>query len=90
VLQGADILSELHRAVGHAQEAEQWAGKRDRLVEAMEAVLWSQEDGIWYDYDRQSNTQRRIYAASNLGKCKNIFKKIYLLKVKNNFSQSLG
>jgi hypothetical protein len=40
---------------------------REELVEAMEAVLWNQEDGIWYDYDRESQTQRRIYAASNLG-----------------------
>jgi neutral trehalase len=48
---------------------------RDKLIEGMEAVLWNEEDGIWYDYDMESNNQRRVYYASNLGNKKLLVRK---------------
>ena len=36
------------------------------LVDAMDEILWDDEDGIWYDYDMLNLTPRKYYTPSNL------------------------
>jgi neutral trehalase len=36
------------------------------LSDAIDAVLWNEEDGIWYDYDFVNGVQRKIFSPSNL------------------------
>ena len=36
------------------------------LIEAMDEVLWNEEDGIWYDFDILNSIPRKYYSPSNL------------------------
>ncbi|KAK3929304.1 Trehalase, partial [Frankliniella fusca] len=52
-------LKERVKATGYGRIASE-------LREAVQAVLWNEEDGIWYDYDASNKKQRRYFYGSNL------------------------
>lgn len=35
-------------------------------MQAIQAVLWNEEDGIWYDYDLMNNKPRPYFTPTNL------------------------
>ncbi|KAJ8912193.1 hypothetical protein NQ315_003797 [Exocentrus adspersus] len=47
-------------------EAKRYLDLAERWREAIEEVLYNNEDGTWYDYDIKTGKQRRFFFASNL------------------------
>ena len=47
-------------------KAENFNKVSDLLTQAIDEVLWDSEDGIWYDYDIDTQESRKNYSPSNL------------------------
>ena len=63
----AEILSKFHsEVVGDEEKAEEYSNIQEDLNEAIDAVLWNEEDGSWYDFDLIHGCQRRFFTPSNL------------------------
>ena len=63
----AKIMAEYHRDLFDDQvKASQYEAVANDLTEAVEAVLWDPEDGIWYDYDFVNCISRKYFTPSNL------------------------
>ncbi len=63
----ARIMAEYHRDLFDDQiKASYYERLADDLTEAVEAVLWDEEDGIWYDYDFVRGQSRKAFTPSNL------------------------
>ncbi|UCH35542.1 MAG: hypothetical protein JSV65_04100 [Armatimonadota bacterium] len=45
----AGFLAEIGAALGRPADAEAWRAERQRLATAVEAALWCEEDGMYYD-----------------------------------------
>ncbi|XP_026288503.1 trehalase isoform X2 [Frankliniella occidentalis] len=52
-------LNQRNKATGYGRIA-------NELRAAVQAVLWNEEDGIWYDYDALNKKQREYFYGSNL------------------------
>ena len=65
--QNARILSHYHQELlGDTEKSQNFAKMADILTEAVEEVLWHEEDGIWYDYEISSGQSRTYFTPSNL------------------------
>nr|ABE27189.1 trehalase [Spodoptera frugiperda] len=53
------ILMNPRKAATYGQLAQQW---RD----AIQAILWNEEDGMWYDYDIRDKLHRKYFYSSNV------------------------
>ena len=62
----AGIIGELHKIGGDETEASKWQEKACQLHEAMEELLWSEEDGCWFDLNITTGCKNPCYSASNL------------------------
>lgn len=51
---------------GHGNKTADYASRAERRLAAMEAVLWNEEDGIWYDYDLEEQEPRNRFFISNM------------------------
>jgi alpha,alpha-trehalase len=73
----ARVLSRFHAFLGNASKATEYAGVADQLEEAIDRVLWNEEDGAWYvsvycprvrltkKYERKPTTPRASRAAGS-------------------------
>ncbi|KAJ8664616.1 hypothetical protein QAD02_006278 [Eretmocerus hayati] len=64
--QNARILAKFYHHKNDTQKVEYYASVAQQYQSAIEALLWNEEDGTWYDYDTRSHKQRRVFYASNL------------------------
>lgn len=62
----AKLIAEYYRKIGNTAQAQRFETEAANLLEAIEAVLWSEEDGAWYDYDILNSKPRKYFSASNL------------------------
>ncbi|XP_017782171.1 PREDICTED: trehalase isoform X2 [Nicrophorus vespilloides] len=62
----AVILSEWHSSFGNTQKSYYYKDIADRWLQAVEAILWHEVDGIWLDYDLENNIPREHFYPSNL------------------------
>ena len=46
--------------------AADFASFRDEITAGMDALLWCEDDGVWYDYDFANMRQRAFFTPSNL------------------------
>lgn len=58
-------IATFYRSAGNITRAEEFEKNAADLLVAIAAVLWNEEDGIWYDYDLINQKPRRYYGASN-------------------------
>lgn len=50
----------------YLQKVKYYNGIANEYREAIHAILWHEEDGTWYDYDKSHRRPRRIFYPSNL------------------------
>ncbi|XP_047117699.1 trehalase-like [Schistocerca piceifrons] len=62
----ARILSEFHTSLGNTEKAGYYTAKMNEILEAIDAVLWNDEEGIWLDYDMLNKVSRNQFYPSNL------------------------
>nr|AQV08186.1 trehalase [Locusta migratoria] len=62
----ARILSEFHTSLGNTEKASYYTAKMAEILQAIEAVLWNDEEGIWLDYDSLNKVYRNQFYPSNL------------------------
>ncbi|VEN45451.1 unnamed protein product [Callosobruchus maculatus] len=60
------ILSKFCKILHQEERAEHWEKYANEWQEAINKVLYNEEDGVWYDYDLKLEKHRRYYFASNL------------------------
>lgn len=53
------------KIVGESEKAILWMKKSKDLLEAIDELLYNEEEGIWLDYDVKTNSQRKRFYASN-------------------------
>lgn len=58
-------IASFYNMSGNTAKVEEYEKIASDLLIAIKAVLWNEEDGIWYDYDLINNKQRKIFLASN-------------------------
>lgn len=51
-------LAEFHSLLGDPIMAEKYMAKADEMQAAIKAVLWCEEDRMWYDFDLINNASR--------------------------------
>ena len=61
----ASIISNFYEAEGFTEIAKHWKQRETDLINAMEILLWDEEDGIWYDIDSYG-PRFENFSASNL------------------------
>lgn len=59
-------IAEFYRNYGNNIKADEYEQLGADLLAAIEAVLWNEEDGAWYDYDLLNTKQRKTFAVTNL------------------------
>ncbi|KZC05540.1 Trehalase, partial [Dufourea novaeangliae] len=64
--QNARLLSEFHKYLGNFRKAASYEKVAAQLQQAIDNVLWNEEEGIWLDYDVQNNRPRNTFYPSNL------------------------
>ncbi|XP_053125832.1 trehalase [Hemicordylus capensis] len=60
------LLASFYGALGNATKAAQFQAAHQRRVAALQAVLWSAEDGVWLDYNLLRRRRNRAFYPSNL------------------------
>lgn len=58
-------VARYHDLLGNAKEAAEWYEKAQIIQKSIEAVLYDDDDGIWYDYEIDSKTSRKKFHPSN-------------------------
>lgn len=62
----AKIIAEFSSLNGDGQKAAQYNDKAQLILEAIQAVLWNAELGIWLDFDLINNIPRNFFTPTNL------------------------
>ncbi|XP_058979800.1 trehalase isoform X1 [Musca domestica] len=62
----AKIIAEFYRLAGNNSKAEEYENKAAKILEAIEAVHWNEEAGVWLDYDLINNKSRNYFVPTNL------------------------
>nr|XP_018899078.1 PREDICTED: trehalase-like [Bemisia tabaci] len=63
--QNARILSRWCAILGKPNKSAHYKEHADDLLKAITAILWNEEEGIWFDYDLLNKKQRKYFYASN-------------------------
>jgi len=59
-------VSEFYSLLGDSAKSDDFIKKASEIKEAIEAVLWMNEDKMWYDYDLENDKPRKYFYPSNL------------------------
>ncbi|KAH8309015.1 hypothetical protein KR059_004950 [Drosophila kikkawai] len=65
IFRSGKILAEFNRKAGNAKKAEEYQDRCCVLVKAIRDVLWSNQAGIWLDYDVENNRPRNYFCCTN-------------------------
>ena len=66
IAKNAQILAGYAQHLGEENDASKYREHGQKLCEAIDAVLWDDRDGVWYDFDIINNCQRNHFTPSNL------------------------
>lgn len=58
------IMAGFARALGRAGDAERWSGHHAELNQLINARLWNEEAGFYFDYDPAQRRQTEVFAVS--------------------------
>ncbi|XP_054581119.1 trehalase [Eptesicus fuscus] len=64
--QAEGLMSSFHSSLGNEAEATRYRNLRARRLAALEAVLWDEEKGAWFDYDLEHGKKNHEFYPSNL------------------------
>lgn len=56
----ARTLSSFYSRLGNNQKRKYYADLADQKNKTMSSIFWDQTDGIWYDYDLNAKSRRRL------------------------------
>ncbi|XP_072382774.1 trehalase-like [Diabrotica undecimpunctata] len=59
-------LSRFYSILGNVDKAQEWSGRADKLEKGIQKFLYSEEYGVWYDFDIKSGKSRKGFYPSNL------------------------
>ncbi|KAF5288691.1 hypothetical protein FQR65_LT11956 [Abscondita terminalis] len=59
-------IAEMYAVLGKFRAHHKWYNKYLALREAIDVVLWNEDDGIWYDYDVNESKHRKMFYPSNV------------------------
>ncbi|XP_055902770.1 trehalase-like [Eupeodes corollae] len=62
----AKIIAEFYLYQNNVQKTAEYEEKAARLLEAIQAVLWNEEVGVWLDYDLINQKPRNYFSPTNL------------------------
>ncbi|XP_053965335.1 trehalase isoform X1 [Anastrepha ludens] len=62
----AQIISEFHEKAGNAEKSAEYKIKAAKIFEAIQAVHWNEEAGVWLDYDLINQKPRNYFVPTNL------------------------
>lgn len=62
----AKIIADLHGAANNIAKQSEYQTKANKLLEAINAVLWNEEAGVWLDYDLLNEKPRDYFVPTNL------------------------
>lgn len=62
----AKILSEFYVKVGNPKKAAEYETKAQKFYVGIQAVLWNEEAGTWFDYDMINAKPRNYFVPTNL------------------------
>ncbi|XP_044752456.1 trehalase-like [Coccinella septempunctata] len=62
----AVTLYEFNKQLQNFERADYYRGISERWLEAVEAVLWHEDVGVWLDFDLENGVRRDYFYASNL------------------------
>ncbi|XP_054282635.1 trehalase-like isoform X1 [Macrosteles quadrilineatus] len=63
--QNARLLSNFYKLLGDPKKASHYQYRADKLLQAIEAILWQGDKGIWMDYDLVNLKPRDYFYMSN-------------------------
>lgn len=66
ICMNVQLLSKLFSLVGDEAKSQIYRDKFLAWKEAIQMVLWNEEDGVWLDYDMLNNLQRHYFYPSNI------------------------
>lgn len=58
-------VAKFHKMLGNANETTLWWERAQLLQKSIDAVLYDETDGIWFDYDINNSTLRKNFYPSN-------------------------
>ena len=64
--QNARTLSKFYSLLNRFEKAQQYTDWGNTLQFSINAVLWNEDHGIWFDYDKRSKKPRESFYPSNL------------------------
>ncbi|XP_075973557.1 uncharacterized protein LOC142974872 [Anticarsia gemmatalis] len=59
-------LADFHSILMKPQKAAVYGSKAELWREAIQAVLWNEDEGVWFDYNLMNNQHRRYFYTSNV------------------------
>ena len=62
----ARILSDFYKILGQDQKAQEYANIFDDYVEAVDKVLWNQEEMVWLDFNTKTEMPNSRFYPSNV------------------------
>lgn len=62
----AVILADFHDLLNNVEKAKMYRETAERWLEAVTAVLWHDEVGVWLDYDLQNSIKRDYFYPTNI------------------------
>ncbi|NP_001291906.1 trehalase isoform X1 [Bactrocera dorsalis] len=62
----AKIIAEFHDKAGNTAKSAEYEAKAARILEAIQAVHWNEEAGVWLDYDMINQKPRNYFVPTNL------------------------
>ncbi|XP_023576890.1 trehalase isoform X2 [Octodon degus] len=64
--QAEELMSNFYARLGDNVQAAKYKSLRDQRVTAMQAVLWDEQKGAWFDYDLETRKKNFEFYPSNL------------------------
>ena len=59
-------VAEFYSLLGDSVQSDEYIKKASNLKEAIAAILWHEDEQMWYDYDLQNDKARKYFYPSNL------------------------
>ncbi|KAF9407481.1 hypothetical protein HW555_012510 [Spodoptera exigua] len=76
-------MANFHTDLMNVDKANTYAQLAQQLRDTIESVFWNEEDGVWYDYDLNLESQRKYFYLSN-------FSPLWLSAVRSDFVKAKG
>ncbi|XP_055963619.1 trehalase isoform X2 [Sorex fumeus] len=61
-----ELMSQFYATLGNNQQAQKYRNLRAQRMEAMQALMWDQQRGAWFDYDLDEKQKNPEFYPSNL------------------------